>query len=676
MEEDLSREARAAAAKRVKFQYSPAFISADDAARYAHERIGNRRDVEYGSVILRRRSDGRIFATEPVPGKTATFDFGQLLERGAGNVFLDPPGYQLVGGLHSHPQDFVPLKRLNPRFSEKQVRIFNGFYSERDVVFNHYEGRALVTAYLSGPGGELFKYQPSFSAAERQFVDWIDNVKTALPEHGHGGTLEGFIKKLATLGRLSLLVSNADWGGTSGVIDERWEPYLPLTATQDTVACGPLYPDVNKALNDAQTRMRRTPDVRQMVMLLKHEQHGTFVATQAVTLSAGEYVPADHRLPSLPGGPLLPEGFHVHGFFFVSQPMAAQIPTREPEVYKQFFSPGELAAYIAKARRYLQAPVSALGISLYLRTQDNALLRYRFSGSPAESQLFRVDEAGGVSDQGNQQALDRGTLTPRQYVIRVADAGELSVEQTSALWTVAGVVGTEWVPFKASPTPALPAPPVSSVTPATGPARVPLLRLSPAFIQADDAAFWAHRQIGARRDVEYGGVILRNLRGYFFATEPRRGDGDVFDVRPLLERAADGSVRAPSGYRLAGLYHSHPAVHAGVAEHNPEFTAQQVKAFVNFFSIGDVAADIHDQKWFPLSYLSGPDNSLIRYKPSGSALEARVEQWRRGTLSVPPLAYDGSLEADIKIMATVGELSFVIASDVWGGSRGVVPPHW
>ena len=670
MEENLSREARAAAAKSVKFQYSPAFISADDAARYVHERIGNKRDVEYGSVILRRRSDGRIFATEPVPGRAATFDFEQLLERGAGNAFVDPPGYQLVGGLHSHPERFAALKSANPRLTERQVRIFNGFYSDRDVVFNHYEGRALVVAYLSGPNGELLKYEPSGSPAERQLVDWIDDVRTALPEHGHDGTLEGVIKKLAAVGRLSLVVSNADWGGATGVIDERWQPYLPLTATQDTVACGPLYPDVARALSFAQARMRRQPDVRQMVVLLKHEQRNAFVATEPLALGAGEHVPADQRLPSLPGGPLLPEGFHVHGFFFVSQPVAAQIPTREPQVYQQFFSPGELAAYIAKARRYQQAPTSALGISLYMRTQDHALLRYRFSGSPAESQLFRVDEAGVVSDQGNQQALDRGTLTPRQYVIRVADAGELSVEQTSALWDVAGVVETDWVPFQARSRPTLPSRPV------TGPARVPLPPLSPAFIQPDDAAFWAHRQIGARRDVEYGGVILRNLHGYFFATEPRRGGSDVFDVRTLLNRAADGSMLAPAGYRLTGLYHSHPAIHTGVAEHNPQFTAQQVKAFVNFFSIGDVVADIHDRKSFPLSYLSGPDNSLIRYKPSGSALEARVEQWRRGTLSVPPVAYDGSLEADIKVLASVGELSFVIASDVWGGSRGVVPAHW
>ena len=39
---------------------SPAFAYADDAARYVHELIGDRRDVEYGGVVL-RRPDGQFF---------------------------------------------------------------------------------------------------------------------------------------------------------------------------------------------------------------------------------------------------------------------------------------------------------------------------------------------------------------------------------------------------------------------------------------------------------------------------------------------------------------------------------------------------------------------------------------------------------------------------------------
>lgn len=876
MEEQRFREKRAAVAKAAKYQYSPAFITADDAARYVHERIGNKRDVEYGSVILQRLSDQRIYATQPIPGKAATFDFELLLERGAGNSFVEPPGYKLVGGIHSHPQQFDFLKRSNPRYTDRQVRVFNDFFSERDVVFNHYEGRSLVTAYLSGPNGTLLKYQPSFSEAERQFVDWLDDVKTALPAHGHDGTLEGYIKKLASLGRLSLLLASDDWGGAAGLIDQSWQPYLPLVEPQGTVACGPLFKDVTKALNAAQVRMRRKPELRQMTMLLKHEQRSEFVATQALALGAAELVPADNRLPSLAGGPLLPEGFHVHGFFYLSQPVLAQTPRIEPWLYQQFFSPGELAAYIAKARRYQQAPTSALGISLYLRTKDDALLRYRFSGSPAETQLFKVDDAGGVSDQGIQQALERGTLTPAQFVARVAAAGELSVEKTSALWDVEGVVENNWTPFASFPQKALtlsqpfasadeaalyahaqvggrrgreygalilkqadhryvltqqletpgnpyafqgfypwepysrqlalpdgyqlhawfgshvassllnldaqaranwssdevdvyaqgftaeevyrihqlqvpgylsgakdslivldtrgaksseflgffeaprggslvarnladgtykPADAIRTLAEVShlrvvkgnslwGPAgsidkqwvpfkgratpgtTVPLPALSPAFIQADDAALWAHRRIGARRDREYGGVILRNLQGYFFATEPVSGQALEFDIRDVLSTREDGSFLPIAGYRRAALYHSHPADYQQVASANPDMSEQQVRVHLNFFSPWDAAGDIAFQHNFALSYLSGPDDSLVRYRPSGSFAEAQYAKWILGTVSDAQWGTDGSLEGHLKKLLALGELSFVTSNPLWGGSRGVVPQNW
>ena len=46
---------------------SPPFIGAHDAAVYAHEQIGSRRDRAYGGYILKDK-DGRFFIT-PAPGK-------------------------------------------------------------------------------------------------------------------------------------------------------------------------------------------------------------------------------------------------------------------------------------------------------------------------------------------------------------------------------------------------------------------------------------------------------------------------------------------------------------------------------------------------------------------------------------------------------------------------------
>ncbi|WP_330209865.1 hypothetical protein [Pseudomonas sp. AM4(2022)] len=97
-------------------QLSPAFISTDDAARYIHEQIGNQRDVEYASVILRRLSDNLYVASEPRAGKPTTFDWNLLLDREhAAGDFVNPEGYQIVASLHSHPSSLDFVKRTYPK---------------------------------------------------------------------------------------------------------------------------------------------------------------------------------------------------------------------------------------------------------------------------------------------------------------------------------------------------------------------------------------------------------------------------------------------------------------------------------------------------------------------------------------------------------------------------------
>ena len=73
---------------------TPAFISADDAARYVHERIGTTRDIEYGSVIMQRLSDQLYVATEPALGQAKNFDLNLILERERGSTFqfVEPQG--------------------------------------------------------------------------------------------------------------------------------------------------------------------------------------------------------------------------------------------------------------------------------------------------------------------------------------------------------------------------------------------------------------------------------------------------------------------------------------------------------------------------------------------------------------------------------------------------------
>ncbi|QVQ79314.1 hypothetical protein KIY13_21565 [Pseudomonas lundensis] len=82
---------RGTAAKTVPLPaLSPAFAYADDAARFAHEMIGDRREGEYGGVILQRH-DGKFFATLPVKGQSRMFSHELVLSTDADNNFLHPP---------------------------------------------------------------------------------------------------------------------------------------------------------------------------------------------------------------------------------------------------------------------------------------------------------------------------------------------------------------------------------------------------------------------------------------------------------------------------------------------------------------------------------------------------------------------------------------------------------
>ncbi|MFP3409503.1 hypothetical protein SB757_33330, partial [Pseudomonas sp. SIMBA_065] len=72
---------------------TPAFISADDVARYLHERIGNQHDKEYGCVILQRQADQLYIGTDPRADRPTTFDFTLLLDRiSADGEYRQPDG--------------------------------------------------------------------------------------------------------------------------------------------------------------------------------------------------------------------------------------------------------------------------------------------------------------------------------------------------------------------------------------------------------------------------------------------------------------------------------------------------------------------------------------------------------------------------------------------------------
>ena len=134
-------------------------------------------------------------------------------------------------------------------------------------------------------------------------------------------------------------------------------------------------------------------------------------------------------------------------------------------------------------------------------------------------------------------------------------------------------------------------------------ARLPAL--SPAFVSADDAARFAHRLIGDFRSAEYGGVILKDAQGFYYATRPVKGKTGAFDPTLVISTNLQGHFIQPSGYTCYALYHSHPDNYDALKRGFGRWTESQVHIAVNFFSNIDVLLNSQNAYFARVHYLSG-----------------------------------------------------------------------
>ena len=88
---------------------SQAFLSADDAVRYAHEQVGIRRDRQYAGYVF-QRSDTRFVVTEPLEGDIDVLDQGRLYPRDNRGRTVFPDDHVVHARYVSH----VALSRLEP----------------------------------------------------------------------------------------------------------------------------------------------------------------------------------------------------------------------------------------------------------------------------------------------------------------------------------------------------------------------------------------------------------------------------------------------------------------------------------------------------------------------------------------------------------------------------------
>ena len=649
------RPGRAVAASRKSKvpQLSPPFLSEEDAAYWAHARIPLRAATEHGSLIL-LRPDGKYVASSPVSGETFTFEFSSIIDFDASGELEPPAGYRFVATLHSHVAAHDEVKDEYPELDAMGVRLFINFFSSTDFM-GDVDGRSYFrSAYLSGPDGTLLKYMPSGSQAELDYYRWHEAGARPGPEPWTRDVLS-IINKLASVGELKVIVSNADWGHSVGVVPPDWQPGHGFSA--GAVSDFPLMTRVCASAERAVLAALKSRGAHTAGLLLKKLSGEEYVATQARPAGLQAWDVELHFPLAADGQLRLPQGYLLEGFYFSSSPDPAQFPMLQPWLYENFFAPYDLALAIEAQGRSKHLAKVGRALSLYMRAPDHAMLRYRFSGSPIEAALSVSHADGSISDNGVQARMASGKLSPRTFVTMLVLAGGLEVVRGSALWANLGGVDLTWQPF----------------------ANFSWPRLSADFLSADDAARYAHKQAGVRRDRQYVGYVFQRADKRFVVTEPLPGDIATLSEGRLYPMDNKGRSIFPDDHLVHARYICHAALSTLDPVHILALRWTQEEALLNqqMLSVDEVRQALRDGG---VVYCSGAGDSLIRFEPHATS-PARVLAERLGTRQQPgPLADElerGSKRPQdfVREQAQAGILVTLINHSLWG-YRGQIAPDW
>ncbi|MFJ5237351.1 DUF4329 domain-containing protein [Pseudomonas neuropathica] len=648
---DVSGRSGGAASSTATFKLppvSPAFLSEEDAAYWVHTRIPLNPDKEYGSVIL-LRPDGKFLATSPIPGEATRFDFGTIVPTDARGDMLHPLGYRCIASVHSHPPIHDQFRNGNRRQDENLLRLFMSFYSGGDFIGDVSSRDFFRSAYLSGPDGSLLKYVSSGSPEERDYFLWH---QSGAPSGAYD--VMALINKLATVGELNVIVSNADWGHSVGRVPADWTAGAAFSTGAVTEM--PLMTRVCVNAERAVLAALKSRGAQTAGLILKKLTGEEYVATHARPSGLAAW-DAEHLFPRDSQGELqLPRGYRLEGFYFASRPDPKQFPPVQPWLYENFFSPHDMAVAIAAFGRNRHLAKVGRGLSLFMLAQDQAMLKYSFSGTPVEAALSVEYADGTISDNGLQARLSAGTLHPHAFVSMLVLAGKVEVLRGSALWANLGAVDLEWQPFSHFPWPAL----------------------SRDFLSADDAARHAHEKIGNRRDRQYVGYIFQR-DNRFVVTEPLPGDIGTLGQDRLYPQDNNGHAIFPDDHLLHARYVSHVALsRLDPADVDyPKWTFHEALLSLQMFSVDEIRQVLLDQV---VLYTSAVPDSLLRYESNGSSSAQSLGR-RLGTRHNPgalatELAAGSKRPQDfIREQAAGGRLTSLLDNQLWG-YRGRIAPTW
>lgn len=637
---------------------SPPFLSADDAALFAHRLIGDHRDVQYGGAILKNNRQ-QYFATRPVKAHGVLFKPGRVMSTDASGKFIHPPGYTCVAFYHSHADTYEQLQALYEGWPIEDLFTRASFFSPADIQAMLSTASFAPASYLSGLNGSLIKYQCSGSAAEREFYGAISDAKRyALAPFDK---LIDAVKGLVELGTVSIIQSNEIWGQRTGPLDMTFTVFKPAETLDiapvivQRPAFGPIVPSEAQALDYVRSRADQTPDSHYGV-ILKHVERDEFVVSEPVT-GTMDFSLGRVFVKSREGLPVLYEGYALHALYGSDGEHRdpTLLPAEQVSLFKNIMHPESLEKGILLAQ-LLGRHADQRALPLFIAARDGAMLKYVSRYSTPEKSLFhKLSEAegGGMELIRNLLADVENSLS---FIQLLAHSGELSVVHTSDLWSRTGHVQTTWEPF------------------------VGFMRrnLGPLFISADDAARYAHEQIGGRVDAVYGGLIFQAGRRYF-ASEPIAVHTETFDPQRVIP--PELSSLAPYGATAVAVYQSHRIYPLRLWRSEVE---EQVRC--NMFDPHELCSAIKERVLVKVRYLSTQEGALLKYTASGSERELNFlpriappvehpEQVRKNSIESRMRANSLKPSEYVAQVARIGDLQVVVGSALWG-NRGKVTPAW
>ncbi|OYQ18364.1 hypothetical protein B7L09_14265 [Pseudomonas mandelii] len=631
---------------------SPAFLMADDAARFAHEHIGSRREQGFVGMILRDRNQ-RFVATEPVfAAKRFALDrLCPLDATGAPIMLVEGHSFHGLYASRWHADAGAIVRTdLQEQLTHAQM------FTTEDIRSVFEKSAHVVDFYLSGSADSLLVYSPDVSkvAARNRLqkrVSVLVDGKTQIDQELAAGALEpgAVVDELAGTGRLRVVVGSDVWGPRGTVPGDESNNEVARTDITAPVL-GAIFTSAEDAVLNARHRARL--DYRAAAagwgFILKHKEREEYVATEMVT---------PRRLGALNqasdfGAPVLIDEFRSFGLYHAASWMPKDLSTAEAWFARHFASIRDLAAAIYDEKG-TQRLTHFQDLNIFIATLDGALLLYQYSASSTQ-----------FDNQGLPQLMSvQGEDTPpyANVIQMLAKAGELKVLRTSELWDEPGSVGPDWAPF----------------------VQIQRRALSPVFVSQDDAACHALAQLGSRRERVYGGLVLRRADGLFVATLPVPVEVENFPANwiRLDELPEQGLFLA--GSTVVARYHSRMPVEPIFALSNRERDV-----YLAMFSTDFMAEILSGSGRSPSlspgkEYLMGLDGSLISYTLSASASEKQLaralvppSQLQRRHTPIELKMRNGTQTPSeyVNQVASAGRLQVIQGSRLWGEARQL--SHW